>query len=81
MSKLKVAVIVGSNRRASINRKLAEALVRLAGDRMEAHFVRIDDDGVDMHVVNSRFGALSVEHGRFGQSFHGPSPGLWVTPG
>jgi chromate reductase len=43
MSKLKVAVIVGSNRRESINRKLAEALVRLAGDRMEAHFIRIDD--------------------------------------
>ena len=43
MSKLKVAVIVGSNRRESINRMLAEALVRLAADRMEARFVRIDD--------------------------------------
>jgi chromate reductase, NAD(P)H dehydrogenase (quinone) len=42
MSKLKVAVIVGSNRRVSI-RRLAEALVRLVGDRVEPHFVRIDD--------------------------------------
>lgn len=43
MSKLKVAVIVGSNRRGSINRKLAEALVRLGGDRLDAELIRIDD--------------------------------------
>jgi len=43
MSALKVAVVVGSNRQKSINRKFAEALVRLAGNRMEAHFIRIDD--------------------------------------
>jgi chromate reductase len=43
MSKLRVAVIVGSNRRESINRKLAEALVRLTGDRIDARFIRIDD--------------------------------------
>ena len=43
MNKLKVAVIVGSNRRESINRMLAKALVRLAGDRIDAGFIRIDD--------------------------------------
>jgi chromate reductase, NAD(P)H dehydrogenase (quinone) len=43
MSRLKVAVIVGSNRRESINRKLAKALVRLIGDRSEAQLIRIDD--------------------------------------
>jgi chromate reductase len=43
VSKLKVAVIVGSNRRESINRMLAEALVRLAGDRVDARFIQIDD--------------------------------------
>jgi len=43
MSKLNVAVIVGSNRSESINRKLAEALVRLAKDRIDARFIRIDD--------------------------------------
>lgn len=43
MSALKIAVIVGSNRRESINRKLAEALVRLGGDRMDARFIHIDD--------------------------------------
>ena len=40
---LKVAVVIGSNRRESINRRLAEALVRLVGNRMEAQFIRIDD--------------------------------------
>ena len=42
MSKLKVAVIVGSNRKESINRRFAEALVRLVGHHVHAHFVRID---------------------------------------
>lgn len=43
MTKLTLAVVVGSNRRESINRRLAQALVRLAGDRIEARPVRIDD--------------------------------------
>ena len=43
MAKLKLGVIVGSNRRDSINRKLAQALVRLGGDRFEATFLQIDD--------------------------------------
>jgi chromate reductase len=38
----KIAIVVGSNRRESINRKLAQALVKLAGSK-EAKFVRIDD--------------------------------------
>ena len=38
-----IAVIVGSNRRDSINRKLAQALAKLGADKFDAHFVRIDD--------------------------------------
>jgi len=38
-----VAVIVGSNRRESINRKLARALVKLGAGKFDAKFVRIDD--------------------------------------
>ena len=38
MAKPRVAVIVGSNRRDSINRKLAHALARLVGDRVDAYF-------------------------------------------
>ncbi len=43
MGKLKLGVIVGSNRRESINRKLAQALVRLGGDAFDAAFIAIDD--------------------------------------
>ena len=43
MSKFKVAVVVGSNRRESINRKLAQAIARLADGRVAAKFVQIDD--------------------------------------
>jgi chromate reductase, NAD(P)H dehydrogenase (quinone) len=43
MAKPLVAVIVGSNRRDSINRKLAHALAKLGADKFDANFVRIDD--------------------------------------
>lgn len=43
MTKLKLGVIVGSNRRESINRKLAEALALLGSNAFEARFIRIDD--------------------------------------
>jgi chromate reductase len=43
MAKLKLGIVVGSNRRESINRKLAEALARLVAPAFEASFIRIDD--------------------------------------
>ena len=43
MAKLKLAVIVGSNRRESINRKLAQALAKLGEGAFDATFVQIDD--------------------------------------
>jgi chromate reductase, NAD(P)H dehydrogenase (quinone) len=43
MTKFKMPVVVGSNRRQSINRKLAEAIARLGEARLDARFVRIDD--------------------------------------
>jgi chromate reductase len=43
MAKLKLGIIVGSNRRDSINRKLAQALAKLGGDPFEASFIQIDD--------------------------------------
>jgi NAD(P)H-dependent FMN reductase len=39
----RIAVIVGSNRRDSINRKLAQALVGLGAGKFGASFARIDD--------------------------------------
>jgi len=38
-----IAVIVGSNRRESINRKLAHALIMLGAGKFEAKIARIDD--------------------------------------
>ena len=43
MAKLQLAVLVGSNRSGSINQKLAHALIDLAGDRVDAHLIKIDD--------------------------------------
>lgn len=43
MAKHKLAIVIGSNRRDSINRKLAQALSRLGAGAFEAKFVRIDD--------------------------------------
>jgi chromate reductase, NAD(P)H dehydrogenase (quinone) len=42
-AKPQIAVIVGSNRRESINRRLAEALIKLGAGKFEAKIVRIDD--------------------------------------
>jgi chromate reductase, NAD(P)H dehydrogenase (quinone) len=43
MPKPQIAVIVGSNRRDSINRKYAKALAKLGAAKFDANFVRIDD--------------------------------------
>ena len=43
MPKVNVAVVVGSNRRDSINRKLARALAKLADGKLTASFIQIDD--------------------------------------
>ena len=42
-AKPQIAVIVGSNRRESINRRLAQALAKLGDGRFDAKIVRIDD--------------------------------------
>jgi len=43
MSKFKLGIIVGSNRRESINRRLAQALATLGTGQFEANFIQIDD--------------------------------------
>ena len=43
MSAPKVAVLVGSLREGSYNKRLAKAIGQLAGDRLSLHMVRIDD--------------------------------------
>jgi chromate reductase len=43
MAAFNIAIIVGSNRRESLNRKLAQALTRLAPPTLEFTRIRIDD--------------------------------------
>ncbi|HXR56061.1 MAG TPA: NADPH-dependent FMN reductase [Casimicrobiaceae bacterium] len=43
MTKPKVGIIVGSNRRESINRRLAKALANLETDRLDFGWIGIDD--------------------------------------
>ena len=43
MSQYRIAVVVGSLRRDSINRKLAEALVKMAPSDFSFEFLKIDD--------------------------------------
>jgi chromate reductase len=43
MAKFKLGIVVGSNRRESINRKLAQALAKLGSADFEAKFLQIDD--------------------------------------
>jgi chromate reductase len=43
MSLQRIAVVVGSNRKESINRKLAQALIKLAPASLRCEMMRIDD--------------------------------------
>lgn len=43
MSHFKIALIVGSNRKESINRKVAQAITRVAPASLSFHDIRIDD--------------------------------------
>ncbi|CAG0995419.1 flavin reductase (NADH) subunit 1 [Burkholderiales bacterium] len=43
MTRPTVGIIVGSNRRESLNRRLALALAKLIGDRLAVTWIRIDD--------------------------------------
>lgn len=77
MAPFKIAVVVGSNRRESVNRRLAKALAKLGGDRFEFHFVRIDD----LPLYNQDLEAeLPVSVGRFKSEIEAADGVLIVTP-
>jgi len=77
MAKPCIAVIVGSNRRDSINRKLAHALARLGADKFDASFVRIDD----LPMFNQDLeGNLPAEVVRFKNEIGAADGVLMVTP-
>jgi chromate reductase len=78
MRKFKVATIVGSNRRESINRRLAHALIRLSqSDEFEFEFVRIDDLPMYNHDLE---GERPVTVVRFTNEVCAADAALFVTP-
>jgi len=72
-----IAVIVGSNRRESINRKLAQALIKLGAGKFDAKIVRIDD----LPLYNQDHeGNLSPEVVRYKDEIAKADGVLFVTP-
>ena len=77
MAKFKVAVIVGSNRLDSINRKLAQALAKLGRAKFDAGFAQIDD----LPIYNQDHEAdLPKPVARFKAEIAAADAVLFVTP-
>jgi chromate reductase len=77
MPKFKVAVVVGSNRRGSINRKLAGALARLGEAKLAFTFLRIDDLPLYSQDLEADLPASVV---RFKSEVAAADAVLFVTP-
>jgi chromate reductase len=77
MREFKVAIVVGSNRRGSINRKLAQAIARLADGRFVTNFVQIDDLPIYNQDVES---PLPAGVTRFKSEIEQADALLFVTP-
>ena len=77
MTKFKLGLIVGSNRRQSINRQLAQALSLLGADAFEACLIRIDD----LPLYNQDLeAALPDSVARFKAEVESSDAILFVTP-
>mgnify|MGYP002631309093 CR=1 FL=1 len=77
MAKLKLGVIVGSNRKESINRQLAQALAKLGEADFEAKLIQIDD----MPMYNQDHEQpLPAPVARFKADVEGSDALLFVTP-
>ncbi|HEY0199926.1 MAG TPA: NAD(P)H-dependent oxidoreductase [Rhodanobacter sp.] len=77
MSKVKVAVLVGSLRKDSINKRLARAVERLAPDDFSFEHVRIDN----LPLYNQDFdGDYPAECRRLKQQIEAANAVLFVTP-
>ncbi len=72
-----VAVIVGSNRKESINRKLALALIKLGTGKFDGKLVRIDD--LPLYNQDNE-GNLPPEVARFKDEIKKADGVLFVTP-
>jgi chromate reductase len=77
MTKFKIAAVVGSNRRESLNKKLAQALARLGEDRFSFRFVQIDDLPLYNQDLES---PLPASVARFKSQIANADGVLFVTP-
>jgi len=77
MAKPHIAVVVGSNRRDSINRKLAHALAKLGAEKFDTTMVRIDD--LPMYNQDNE-GNLPPEVVRYKNEIAGADGILILTP-
>jgi chromate reductase len=77
MAAFKIAVVVGSNRRESINRKLAEALAKLGSGKADFRSVRIDD--LPLYNQDDE-GNLPSSVARFKAEIAAADSVLFVTP-
>jgi chromate reductase, NAD(P)H dehydrogenase (quinone) len=77
MPKPQIAVIVGSSRRESINRKLALALAKLGAGKFDAKFVRINDLPMFNQDLEGNLPAAAV---RFKEEIARADGVLIVTP-
>ena len=77
MPDVNVAVVVGSNRRESINRKLARALVKLSDGKLELRIVQIDDLPMYNQDLES---PLPPSVARFKTGIEAADALLFVTP-
>jgi len=77
MTKFKLGLIVGSNRRQSINRALAQALGQLGAEHFEPKLIRIDD----LPIYNQDLeAALPASVTRFKAEVEAADAILFVTP-
>jgi chromate reductase len=77
MPKLNIAVVVGSTRRESLNRRLAEAVAKLGGEKANFKFARIDD----LPLYNQDLEAeLPASVRRFKAEIEAADGVLFVTP-
>jgi chromate reductase len=74
---LRIAVIVGSNRRESINRRLARALAKLGGGGLDVRFLRIDD--LPLYNQDNE-GSLPASVVRFKSELAAVDGVMFVTP-
>jgi chromate reductase, NAD(P)H dehydrogenase (quinone) len=77
MDRYKIAIVVGSLRKDSINRKIARSLCALAHDRLDCDIVPIDD----LPLYNQDYDSDSpAQYGRFRDAIAAADGVLFVTP-